>query len=210
MNPLECSPLISWVESSKSTNDSIREQISILDNLSVIATFEQTAGRGQGDHTWYSSPRMNLTFSILYRFPKEDGPEVLPLPASRAIAVTHISSLAISDYLKEKGVHARIKWPNDVWVGERKICGILIENTLIGDKVDCSIVGIGLNLNERRWPQELPNPVSLHELTGKDYVLQDELALLCDKIAARYRQALTAAGREILEEDFGKLVFRLD
>ena len=140
---------IIWLDSAKSTNSELRMRLGELDNLSVIAAVEQTAGRGQGSHTWYSSPRTNLTFSILYRFP-EDGQGLLKV--ADMLLVTQITTLGIREYLLSKGITAGIKWPNDIWVGDRKICGILIENILDGDRIEASIVGIGLDVNEETWP----------------------------------------------------------
>ena len=206
MKPLQAETGIIWVESSKSTNSELRRRIDSLDNLSVIAAAEQTAGRGQGDHSWFSSPRTNLTFSMLLRF----GPGFpVTLGASEAVTVTHIAALAVRDYLLTKGIDSRIKWPNDIWVGDRKICGMLIENSSCGGRLVCSIAGIGLNVNESSWPPELPNPVSMKELCGKSYVLADELAELVRRLRARYSQAASVEGRLALDEEFGKYVFRL-
>ena len=175
-----------------------------LDNLSIIAARRQTAGRGQGDHTWYATPGANLTFSILYRF---DGD--FRLGASDAILITQVTTLALRDYLLSRDVEARIKWPNDIWVGDRKICGILIENILVGGEIRESIVGIGLNLNETGWPDTLPNPVSLSELTGKQYDVAGELEALSEKISRRFVMLATTGGRDSLQAEFGKYVFRL-
>lgn len=206
MKPLQAETGIIWVESSKSTNSELRRRIDSLDNLSVIAAAEQTAGRGQGDHSWFSSPRTNLTFSMLLRF----GPGFpVTLGASEAVTVTHIAALAVRDYLLTKGIDSRIKWPNDIWVGDRKICGMLIENSSCAGRLVSSIAGIGLNVNESSWPAELPNPVSMKELLGKSYVLTDELVELVRRLRARYSQAASVEGRLALDEEFGKYVFRL-
>ncbi len=206
MKPLQAETGIIWVESSKSTNSELRRRIDSLDNLSVIAAAEQTAGRGQGDHSWFSSPRTNLTFSMLLRF----GPGFpVTLGASEAVTVTHIAALAVRDYLLTKGIDSRIKWPNDIWVGDRKICGMLIENSSCAGRLVSSITGIGLNVNESSWPAELPNPVSMKELLGKSYVLTDELVELVRRLRARYSQAASGEGRLALDEEFGKYVFRL-
>ena len=197
---------IIWLDSAKSTNSELRMRLGELDNLSVIAAVEQTAGRGQGSHTWYSSPRTNLTFSILYRFP-EDGQGLLKV--ADMLLVTQITTLGIRDYLLSKGITARIKWPNDIWVGDRKICGILIENILDGDRIEASIVGIGLDVNEETWPEELPNPVSMKQLTGVHYELVSELEELCESISKRYFQSMDKEGRKSLEKEFGEHMFRL-
>ena len=204
MEPYEPAAPIIWLESAESTNKVLRSRSGSLDNLSIIAARSQTAGRGQGDHTWFSSPDTNLTFSILYRFGDD-----CRIAASEAILITQVTTLALRDYLLEKGVEARIKWPNDIWVGDWKICGILIENTLVGQEVRESIVGIGLNVNETGWPQELPNPVSLREITGRTYDLQEELAGLHETICRRFGQLATPDGRSSLQEEFGKFMFRL-
>ena len=197
---------IIWLDSAKSTNSELRMRLEELDNLSVIAAVEQTAGRGQGSHTWYSSPRTNLTFSILYRFP-EDGQGLLKV--ADMLLVTQITTLGIRDYLLSKGITAGIKWPNDIWVGDRKICGILIENILDGDRIEASIVGIGLDVNEETWPEELPNPVSMKQLTGVHYELVSELEELCESISKRYFQSMDEEGRKSLEKEFTKHMFRL-
>lgn len=174
------------------------------DNLSVVAARGQTAGRGQGDHRWHSTPGENLTFSILYRF---EGS--FALAASDALLITQVTTLGLRDYLLGHGVQARIKWPNDIWVGDRKICGILIENILEGNRILAGIVGIGLNLNETDWPEELPNPVSLRELTDRRYSPEAELPVLQDGLRRRFGRLADADGRASLQEEFGKYMFRL-
>ena len=204
MEPSDACAHILWLETADSTNSELRRRIAGLDNLSIIAAREQTAGRGQGTHTWFSTPGRNLTFSILYRF---GG--AYALAASDAILITQVTTLAIRDYLLGHGVRARIKWPNDIWVEDRKICGILIENTLESGMVRESIVGIGLNLNETGWPPELPNPVSLRELTGREYAPDAELTALEKEIRRRFGLLASPDGRCSLQEEFGRFMFRL-
>ena len=131
------------------------------------------------------------------------------LPATSIILITCATTLGILDYLRCKGVNARIKWPNDIWVDDKKICGILIENRLDGNMVLDSIIGIGFNLNQAEWPEDLPNPVSLKQLTGNSYVLEDELILLSEKIRRRFACIGSSDGESGLQEEFGKYVFRL-
>ena len=204
MKPSEREPQIIWLQAAESTNSELKRHIGTLDNLSIIAVREQTAGRGQGDHTWHSAPGENLTFSVLLRFGKD-----CPLAASEVLLITQMTTLAIRSYLLRRGVAARIKWPNDIWVGGKKICGILIENGLQDGWVRESIVGIGLNLNQRNWPPELPNPVSLSELTGRRYVPHRELAALHKEICRHFGLLGTGDGRVFLQEEFGKYLFRL-
>lgn len=206
MAPLQAETGIIWLERAESTNHELRSRIDGLDNLSVIAAREQTAGRGQGDHSWFSSPGANLTFSMLMRF-GEGWP--VTLGSSDAAFVTRICTLAIHDYLLDRGIESRIKWPNDIWVGERKICGILIENSSMGGQLSWSIAGIGLNVNETSWPAELPNPVSMRELSGKTYDLEKELASLAGRLCSRYEETSCPEGRSRMEKEFAELVFRL-
>lgn len=201
MAPSQRSDNILWLPVTDSTNKYLRDNSGGCDNLSVVAAGEQTAGRGQGTHTWHSEPGRNLLFSILFR---SDG-----LAAGELILITCATTLGILDYLREKGVEARIKWPNDIWVGDKKICGMLIENRLDGTLVTDSIIGIGFNLNQTTWPVDLPNPVSLKELTGRTYDLHEELACLAEKIRRRLACIGTDNSGSELQEEFGKYVFRL-
>ncbi len=204
MEPSDSRAQIIWLDEADSTNRVLRERLQGLDNLSIVAAVAQTAGRGQGSHTWYASPGENLTFSILYRYV-----EPCRIAASEMILVTQVTTLALRDYLLGHGIEARIKWPNDMWVGDRKICGILIENILEEGTLRESIVGIGLNLNERGWPADLPNPVSLSELTGRRYDVRAELERLEKEIRRRFALLDSADGRKSLQEEFGKYMFRL-
>lgn len=191
---------ICWLESIDSTNKELRKRLDQSDNLSIIAAEMQSAGRGQGDHTWHSAPGLNLTFSILLRH--------RCLKASDALAVTSIMALGIRDYLHTKGIEPWIKWPNDIWVGDKKICGILVENCIHAGAIDFSIVGVGLDLNQTDWPAELPNPVSLKELTGKDYDTHEELQQLSEALARRSAQASAPGGVAELIDEFNNVVVR--
>lgn len=192
---------IIWFDSLNSTNSFAKEHLEEYDNMSIIATLQQRAGRGQGDHTWYASAGKNLTFTIIFK-PTD-------LLASDALMITRITTLALLNYLKSKGIKARIKWPNDIWVEDKKICGILIENILDGRIIKNSIIGVGLNINEKNWPKELPNPISLSELTNAEYDIRKELGLLHDEFKAQAALLLDDKGRSNLCERFEKNVFKL-
>ena len=105
-------------------------------------------------------------FSIVLKFSdKPDlsaGSTCLPhFPAREQFVLNEIASLSVVDFLSLHGIPARIKWPNDIYVGSKKICGILIENSLRGSGVSSSIIGIGLNINQRNFNVNLPNPTSM-------------------------------------------------
>ena len=197
---------IRWLDTVESTNDEARRALDGLDNLSVIAARCQTAGRGQGDHSWHSLPGENLTFTVVLKF---GGEYLAPLLARDVLLITETVTLALRRYLLAKGVKARIKWPNDIYVGDLKICGILIENILRGDEVGASIVGIGLNLNQTAFPPDLPNPVSLSLLTGRRYDPEKELVRFVRILSECAEKTNTAVGRRYLDRIFNKYMFRL-
>ena len=144
---------IIWLESVDSTNEEAKRHISDIDNLSVLSALEQTAGRGQRGNKWTSNTGENLMFSIVLKDPK--------ISARDQFVLNEIASLAVVDFLSMHGISARIKWPNDIYVGLKKICGILIENSLHGTAISSSIIGIGLNINQRNFNVNLPNPTSM-------------------------------------------------
>lgn len=166
---------IIWYDRLDSTNDEALRQIREIDNLSVIAAREQTAGRGQRGNTWTAAPGENLTFSLVLRF----GPGGLPaFPAAGQFRLTAMMTLAVRQYLAGRGIDARIKWPNDLYVGDRKICGMLIENGLHGSEMAYSVLGVGLNVNQAVFPETLPNPTSMTRVTGERYDAHRELEAL--------------------------------
>ncbi len=146
---------IMWFESLDSTNNEARRHISDIDNLSVVAAMEQTAGRGQGNHTWLSARGENLLFSIVLKFREGE------LHAKDAFRISGATADSLVEFLKGHGIEAWIKPPNDIYVGGKKICGTLIENSLRGSWVSYSIIGIGLNINQRNFNVNLPNPTSM-------------------------------------------------
>ena len=161
---------IIWSEELDSTNDEARRRISDLDNLSVLSVERQTAGRGQRGNSWKSAPGENLTFSIILKFRKGDASSdesscdsaVLPqLKAVDQFVLSEISSLVLLRLLENHGIMASVKWPNDIYIGSCKVCGMLIENSILGSSVSSSIIGIGLNVNQRNFDVSLPNPTSM-------------------------------------------------
>ena len=146
----------------------------------VVSTRCQTAGRGQRGNTWESAPGENLTFSILLR--------PTAIEAARQFEVSMLVSLAIVDTIDAvlgsvgSSLRAEIKWPNDIYVADRKVCGILIENTLTGSRIERCIVGIGLNVNQTVFVSDAPNPASLSTFTGRRFNTEDILESLCSNI----------------------------
>ena len=144
---------IIWLEEVESSNRYVRSHINELDNLSVVSALSQTSGKGQGDHVWLSEPGKNLTFSILVK-----NPSIAPKEQSR---ISLDVAQTIVQLLERHDIKAWIKPPNDIWVEDKKICGILIEHSLRGNRISWTIIGIGLNVNQTNFPKELPNPTSM-------------------------------------------------
>ena len=144
---------IIWLEEVKSTNEYTRRHIDKLDNLSVVSAINQTSGKGQGDHIWHSEPGMNLTCSILVR-----NPSIIP---SDQRTISDDVAQSVIKLLTQHGIDAWMKPPNDIWVGDKKICGLLIEHSIRGSRILWSIIGIGLNVNQTSFPDDLPNPTSM-------------------------------------------------
>ena len=150
----------------------------------------QTAGRGQGTNTWESERGKNLTFSILLH--------PVDLPANRQFLLSMQVSLAICEALGEHIGDLSIKWPNDIYWRNAKIAGILIENSLQGSVIRDSIVGVGLNVNQRQFMSDAPNPISLWQIceheTDREQLLKDILAaldrLLGQEVRERYLSML--------------------
>ena len=144
----------------------------------VVVADYQTAGRGCGTNTWESERGKNLLFSALIH-PKQ-------IPASHQFHISMAVSVAISEALEQYIGDVSIKWPNDIYWRNGKICGILIEQTLKGTTIKESIIGVGLNVNQRIFRSDAPNPVSLWQITAQE---TDRDALLSD-ILSRLRQLL--------------------
>ena len=135
----------------------------------VMVADYQTAGKGCGTNSWESERGKNLTFSMLIH-PTD-------IPASQQFRITEVVSVALCEVLEQYIGDVSIKWPNDIYMGDKKICGVLIENRLQGNVIVDSIIGIGLNVNQTEFVSDAPNPVSLRQLLGREI---DREALLHD------------------------------
>ena len=148
--------MIYHFDTTTSTNDDARD-LKYHDGDIIWADF-QTAGRGQRGHTWESRAGENLTFSVLL--------EPHFLPVTEQFMLLEAVALALRDFFAELGVETKVKWTNDIYVGNRKAVGILIEHSYSGGRLARTIVGIGINVNQTEFSADIPNPVSLALLTG--------------------------------------------
>ncbi len=128
-------------------------------NGTVVLAQYQKKGRGQRGNYWESAPGKNLLASVVL------FPSFLPVP--KQFYLSKITSLALVNWLSGKIDSVRIKWPNDIYAGNNKIAGILIETSVKGNSLHSAVVGIGLNLNQLKFSSEIPNPVSLKMITGQ-------------------------------------------
>lgn len=178
---------INWTGSVDSTNNEAKRRIDSLADLSVISAVEQTAGRGQRGNIWLSDPGKNLTFSIAVKYGGELFADASP---ENEFVINGIISLSVVELLAVHGIDARIKLPNDIYVNDKKICGILIEHSVLGSSLVHSIIGVGLNVNQLDFDESLANPTSmLLEVAGDEIHLPSLLEELLDiflKYAERY------------------------
>lgn len=156
---------IIWLDSTDSTNDELRRHICDIDNLSVTAALEQTAGKGQRGNKWHSARGKNLLFSIALKFDDLTGPH---FQAYDQFSINEMAALSVVDFLAAHSIKAKIKWPNDIYVNDRKICGMLIENSIQAGRIAWSIVGIGINVNQTEFSRDTGNPTSMAIETARD------------------------------------------
>ena len=169
-----------FLEETTSTNDEARNPR--YGHGDAICAERQSAGRGQRGHTWSSEEGCNLMFSLVW--------EPCFLPVSEQFLLSEAVALALTDLFGGYGIDARIKWTNDIYAGDRKLVGILIEHNLTGDRLSRTIVGIGVNVNQTRFDR------------------QEVLHRLGDCLAARYEQ-LEKGDREALQADYRRRMYRL-
>ncbi len=165
-----------WLDETPSTNSALAAMPG-AGHGTVAITHCQTAGRGQRGNSWEAAPGMNVTMSILL--------EPRAITASGQFAVSEIVATGVANILSLlAGPEAciTVKWPNDIYAGDRKIAGILIENTLAGSRIVRSIAGIGVNINQTRFESDAPNPVSLKQLTGMDSDIETVARLIAAEI----------------------------
>ena len=162
-----------YLRETRSTNLVLKEMLREynLPEGFVLRTDFQSAGKGQPGNSWESEKGKNLLFSVLL-YPQH-------IAIDQQFILSQLVSVAILRTLNSFCAGFSIKWPNDIYFGDKKIGGILIENSLQGSKLNTSIVGVGLNINQKTFRSDAPNPVSLRQITAKNQrrknILQDVL-----------------------------------
>ena len=144
-----------------STNSYLKKLLNkeSLDDLTVVVSKHQTKGRGRNGNLWLNKPSLNLAFSIYKRFSDFE--------IDKKFMLNVISSISVYETLKKYNLlDLTIKWPNDIMTVDKKISGILIENNVKGNRIKYSVIGIGININQREF-KNLPNATSIFIETGK-------------------------------------------
>lgn len=162
----------------------------------VIYTDNQYAGRGQIGSKWESAVGENMILSVILY------PKFLPIQAQ--FKLNQIVALAVYDLLKafiSPVEQLAVKWPNDIYINDKKIGGILIENKLKGSLLASTVIGLGLNINQRNFLPDLPNPTSLLLETQKEEDTYAMIASFCEHLERRYLQ-LKAGQYKALDQDY--------
>ena len=191
---------IHWFDTIDSTNTRLLADKDGLPNRTVYAALFQTAGRGQKGNRWESRSGENLTFSILLK-PQD-------IRVREQFILSQVVALGLLDFLRSEGVTATIKWPNDIYVGDKKICGTLIEPTLSGGQLSSAVAGIGLNLNQRVFDPSIPNPTSLSLVTGRSYDVKEMLPRVLEPIFTRCDKLFSPYARNGYDAEYMEHLYR--
>jgi len=193
-------PRYTWLDRVDSTNNYCMRLAndSESEGIAVAAHFQEQ-GKGQRGNTWESEDSKNLTFSLLLR--------PVFLKVEEQFLVSKMIALSIIEWLKINNVDALIKWPNDIYVGEKKIAGILIENSFSGPMLEVSILGVGLNLNQIEFSKDIPNPTSMFLLTGNQYRPEIVITEIMVSIQMRYMQLMYGL-KDLVSNDYLKSLYK--
>ena len=190
--------MIYHIEETTSTNDDAKR--SEYRHGDIVWAERQTAGRGQRGHTWSSPEGENLTFTLVL--------EPRFLPVGEQFLLCEAVALALTDTFAQFGIETRIKWTNDIYAGDKKLVGILIEHSYSGSTLARTIAGIGINVNQTEFDPALPNPVSMAVAAGRTFDRREVLEAFREHIAARYAQ-LERGEKETLQNDYRERMYAL-
>ena len=192
-----------YIDETHSTSSLLRETYDdSLPHLFTIRTDFQTAGRGQAGNSWESEKGKNLLFSTLLRYPEVEAANQWRLSMLVAVAVREAITSILSP-LASRLSPITIKWPNDIYYNDQKLVGILIENTLSGRHIAYTIAGVGINVNQTQWLSNAPNPVSMKQITGEEYDVENLLNASLEAI-----QRWETASTEQLREEYIRHLYR--
>ena len=195
IEPLNCKFV--YLESTESTNLYAQNNIANCNpnEITVIYTYNQLKGRGQIGRNWFSGIDENVSMSIVF-YPKH-------ISASDSFYLLKKVSIALYQAIQDTiGIECKIKWPNDIYYLNHKLAGVLIQNVLIGKRIEHCIIGIGLNVNTTEFPEYLPNPISLKQITGK----HGDLKFISEGLALKI--AMSLHSDDIKQDIYELLLYR--
>lgn len=181
-----------------STNTKIKELAKTAKEGLVVVADRQTAGRGRRGRTWESTEEGNLYMSVLLK------PE---LEVTKAAMLTLVMAYSVAKALQRWEIDVQIKWPNDLIMGKKKICGILTEMEVIDGQIDFIIVGVGLNLGQQVFSGELKEKAtSIFAETGNQLDRENVLSAIMDVFEENYARFLENKSLEFLMQDYNDLL----
>ena len=180
--------------------DKISEKHDISDTVVVAA--HQTAGRGMDKNRWESEKGKNLLFSIALKVNYLEAENQFKI--SQAVSVSMVETL--SQFIDNQKFY--IKWPNDIYYGDKKLAGMLIQNTVEGKMMGTSIIGIGLNVNQIEFSKDIPNPISLKQISGKNYDLENLLNLLTTNIKSSVESLRFESNQKYINDKYVSKSYR--
>lgn len=160
------------------------------EDMTVVVADYQTAGKGQGTNTWESEVGKNLPFSILIH------PSMVPV--ARQFLLSEMGAVAIKSVLEKYTDGITLKWPNDVYWKDKKLCGTLIQTSIAQHHIKNCIFGIGLNVNQTEFRSDAPNPISLVQILGHE--------LDCEELLLEIVEAFKKAMELVLRADYNSIV----
>lgn len=190
--------MIYAIEETTSTNDDARDPR--YRHGDIVWTERQTAGRGQRGHTWTSPEGQNLTFTLVL--------EPTFLPVEEQFLLSETVALALTDTFAKFGLATRIKWTNDIYAGDRKLVGMLIEHNLSEGRLARTIAGIGINVNQSEFDPALPNPVSMMQATGREFDRRAVLDAFYSCCMERYER-LAKGEKSAIQQDYRDRMYRI-
>lgn len=188
------------VEETTSTNNLLKElykREKETKEFTVISTEFQTSGKGQKGNSWESEKSKNLLFSFLLK------PTFIEI--TKQFLLSEIAALSIKKALENYTDEISIKWPNDIYWRNKKICGILIENELNGTEISECIIGAGININQKEFFSDAPNPISLRNICNKEFNKEEVLQKVIETYSIYYQELSLEKSEEVQAEYFNAL-----
>lgn len=172
-----------------------------LPGMTLVVAEDQTKGRGQVGNSWETEKGKNIIFSLLCH------PDFVR--ASKQFLLSQCMALAIRNALAEHVDGVKVKWPNDIYVGDKKISGTLIECDLMGKSIANCIIGTGVNINQEVFVSDAPNPTSLKLLTGKEHDKEEILTDIIQRFSELYDR-LAKGEEEAIRSEYMQCLYRSD